>query len=113
MKIKLFIISLLGCFLACPAWGQADNTAMKATAAGVFDQLDTEDKYIENIQSSDLYILPFGIRKTISNNEFSIAVSNAVSKGNYIEMTAFEKHFIRNVLRAGCQRLRMFHRFPD
>jgi len=91
MKIKLYIISLLGCFLAYQASGQADNNSLRATAAGVFDKLDTDKRYVEDITSSDLNVLPFGMRKTISNNEFAIAISSVKSNGDYVEMTAFAR----------------------
>ena len=91
MKIRLFIFSFLSCLLAYPALAQIENDAMLRNAIGVFDQLDTEAKYVEDITSSDLNVLPFGMRKTISNNEFAVAISNVKSNGDYVELTAFAR----------------------
>ena len=91
MKIKFLIISLWSCLLAYPVFGQADNNSLKTTAASTFDQLDADGRYAEDMTSSDLNVLPFGIRKTISNNEFAIAISQVKSNGDYVELTAFAR----------------------
>ena len=62
-----------------------------AEAEKVFTELDKSGKYCEELNTSELQMLPVGLKQTISNIEFSIAVSNISLLETHAELTVFAR----------------------
>ena len=68
---------------------QQEEHAMKI--AGVFAKLDKENRYAERLTYADMNVLPLGFKQTISNNEFSIAISSIRFMDSHAEVTLFAR----------------------
>lgn len=79
----LFYISLK------PVELKADD--MRTQAESVFNELDKSGKYCEELNNSELQTLPVGLKQTISNNEFTIAVSSIRFLETHAELTVFAR----------------------
>ncbi|MDR1783888.1 MAG: hypothetical protein LBR13_06490 [Dysgonamonadaceae bacterium] len=91
MKIRILLIGLL-IFLASSVIAEVTgNEESLARIAEVFGKMDVENKYTEMLTYSDLTSLPLGMKKTVSNNEFSVAVSNMLLYDDYVELTMFAR----------------------
>jgi hypothetical protein len=78
-------------FLQLHAQGTASGDFSTQKIAETFAALDQENKYAEQMIQSELNVLPMGMRKTINNNEFAIAVSSARFYSTYAELTMFAR----------------------
>jgi hypothetical protein len=63
----------------------------KAQAIAAVQQLDQTNNYIDNLTPDDLNELPVGLRKTVNNITYKIAISNAVFHATHAELTVFAK----------------------
>jgi hypothetical protein len=60
------------------------------TAAGLFQYLDSQNKYKEgDFTAEDLAVLPVGIKKTLGNQQIEVGFLKAAFYSNYAELTAF------------------------
>jgi hypothetical protein len=59
--------------------------------AQTFAALDAENKYTEQLTYSDMNTLPLGMKKTINNNELTVAASNIRYHEKYAELTLFAR----------------------
>jgi hypothetical protein len=92
MKLLFYLIVSLASFTVFAA-----NTAeeeLKHKIAATFAELDAKNNYSEMLTYSDLNSLPLGLKKTVGNNEFTVAVSNARYFDNYAELTLFARMWI-------------------
>lgn len=56
----------------------------------------TENKLLQKLLGGELIELPVGIRKTIGNNTYTLAISEVIAHPNYIECTAYLKAELTN-----------------
>ena len=90
MKKILFIILLLSS--ACGfAQNANDAISLYNKANHVFTAIESSNSYTEFLNTDDLMELPVGIKKTMNNIEYTIAISSAVFHENYAEITAFAR----------------------
>ena len=81
---------LLLCFSAANTKGNfADSAAIKSMAISAVQKVEMSDKWLESLQPDDLNELPVGLRRTINNITYKIAVSSAVFHAGYAELTVF------------------------
>ena len=95
MKTKLFLSIMLILFasvlqLKASESGMAEGVSI-SQAQQVFGGLDASGNYVEDLASSDLNVLPIGMKKTIGNTEFTIAVSSVVFGLTHAEITIFAR----------------------
>ncbi|MDR3219226.1 MAG: hypothetical protein LBU22_09690 [Dysgonamonadaceae bacterium] len=93
MKQKVLFIVYLSCISIFQAMANPaeEKDMSKETIAATFAELDAQNKYTEQLSHADMNVLPLGMKKTVSNNEFSVAISNAKLYGNYAELTVFAR----------------------
>ncbi|GHV58791.1 hypothetical protein FACS1894182_11860 [Bacteroidia bacterium] len=91
MKKKLLL--MIGCWilLALPAMAETWANDSTEQIAKMFAELDRENKYTDQLTYSDMTVLPLGMKKTINNNELTIAVSNVRCYEKYAELTLFAR----------------------
>ena len=66
--------------------------AYRARAENATNEVDKANSYVDYLQPSDIYRLPVGFKKKIGTGfEITIAVSSAIFKPNYAELTVFAK----------------------
>ncbi|MFH6950939.1 hypothetical protein ACHRV6_20775 [Flavobacterium sp. FlaQc-51] len=58
-------------------------------ATASIDKIDVSDLWIDKLSNQDLVQLPVGIRKTISNVQYSIGITKAVFSPEYTTLTVF------------------------
>ncbi|OMQ09540.1 hypothetical protein [[Flexibacter] sp. ATCC 35103] len=58
-------------------------------ATASIDKIDVSDLWIDKLSNQDLVELPVGIRKTISNVQYSIGITKAVFSPEYTTLTVF------------------------
>ncbi len=64
----------------------------RAMANRATKELDLSNHYVDYLQPSDIYKLPVGFKKKIGNgSEITIAVSSAIFKPTYAELTVFAR----------------------
>jgi len=92
MKKTLLIAYFLG-LLFLPVYAESPDFCAFSVQniAKIFAALDAENKYTKQLDSSELYIFPMGIKKTVNDNEYSIAISNIRFYPDYAEMTIFAR----------------------
>lgn len=66
---------------------QTENNQGKAMAS--FAKIEQTDRWVNNFSNQDLVELPIGIRKTISNVQYSIGVTKATFTPEYTQLTVF------------------------
>lgn len=87
-KISLiFFILFLGQYLSAQITG--DNNQQRFEAAKVFAQLDQSGNYTEELSIADLNVLPMGLSRTLSNINYSVAVSSIVTLPDHVKLTVF------------------------
>src|ERR1044072_8144632 len=69
----------------------ADSAAIKAMAISAVEKVEQSDKWLETLQPDDLNELPIGLRRTVSNITYKVAISSAVFHETYAELTVFAK----------------------
>ncbi len=62
-----------------------------AEAIEVFNNLDHSGRYCEELKTTGLQTLPVGLKQTISNNEFSIAISSIKLLETHAELTVYAR----------------------
>ncbi|SFD45119.1 hypothetical protein SAMN05518672_1023 [Chitinophaga sp. CF118] len=66
------------------------DTSMSAQiAAALFDEIDKENNYVEDITPDDLQKLPIGNKRTLSNVEYTVGITQVKMNPTYAEFTAF------------------------
>lgn len=96
MKYFCFCLLLLLCFSVAKAGDGdeqyfADSAAIKSMAISAVEKVEQSDKWLEMLQPDDLNELPVGLRRTINNITYKIAISSAVFHETYAELTVFAK----------------------
>lgn len=69
----------------------ADSAAIKSMAISAVQKVEQSDKWLEMLQPDDLNELPVGLRRTINNITYKVAISSAVFHETYAELTVFAK----------------------
>jgi len=69
----------------------ADSAAIKSMAISAVQKVEQSDKWLETLQPDDLNELPVGLRRTINNITYKVAISSAVFHETYAELTVFAK----------------------
>ncbi|MDR1369479.1 MAG: hypothetical protein LBJ72_05035 [Dysgonamonadaceae bacterium] len=64
---------------------------VRAEAEQVFEKLDQSGKYCEELNNSELQTLPVGLKQTIGNSEFTVAVSSIKFLETHAEFTVFAR----------------------
>jgi hypothetical protein len=68
----------------------AQDTNETKTAANVsFNKIEASQRWVNNFSNQDLVELPIGIRKTVSNTQYSIGVTKATFTSEYTKLTVF------------------------
>ncbi len=80
----LFFISLL--FQKSYAQGTENN---KGKAEASFTKIEQTDRWVNNFSNQELVELPIGIRKTVSNVQYSVGVTKATFSPEYTTLTVF------------------------
>lgn len=96
MKYFCFCLLLLLCFSVAKAGDGdeqyfADSAAIKSMAISAVQKVEQSDKWLEMLQPDDLNELPVGLRRTINNITYKVAISSAVFHETYAELTVFAK----------------------
>jgi hypothetical protein len=81
---------LLILFLVAVSNAQVVNET-KAAATASFNKIEASDRWVNSFSNQDLVELPIGIRKTISNTQYSIGITKAVFTPEYTVLTVFCK----------------------
>jgi hypothetical protein len=63
----------------------------KAAAAVSFDKIEASQRWVNSFSNQDLVELPIGIRKTVSNTQYSIGITKAIFTPEYTTLTVFCK----------------------
>ncbi|OQP42736.1 hypothetical protein A4H97_11255 [Niastella yeongjuensis] len=71
--------------------GFADSAAIKSMAISAVEKVEQAEKWLEMLQPDDLNELPVGLRRTINNITYKVAISSAVFHETYAELTVFAK----------------------
>ncbi|AEV98065.1 hypothetical protein Niako_1701 [Niastella koreensis GR20-10] len=69
----------------------ADSAKVKEVANGAVQKVDDLGRWLESIQPNDLNELPIGLKKTLSNVTYKLAISSAVFHETYAELTIYAK----------------------
>ena len=69
----------------------ADSVRVKEVANAAVSKCDEMNKWLESLQPDDLNELPVGLKKTISNVTYKLAISSAVFHETFAELTVFAK----------------------
>ncbi|MDL2251982.1 hypothetical protein LJC12_03945, partial [Odoribacter sp. OttesenSCG-928-J03] len=94
MKVfKLLIIVLFLLYNMSVFAASVEMSAGKSKAVSIFGQVDVSDNYTESLLGlflpDEARILPLGIKRTIGNVEYSIAISKIKFGKEYSELTAW------------------------
>ncbi len=89
-------LSLLICLLSaslCHAQSikNADGATIRNMAANTVAQLDQNNHYTDFLTQADLNELPVGLKRTVNNITYKLAISSAVFHPTYAELTIFAK----------------------
>ncbi|MDR2008948.1 MAG: hypothetical protein LBQ22_00505, partial [Bacteroidales bacterium] len=89
-QIKVFVLGLVVCFsylLPMKAWGEAMETSK---AMSVFAALDSIGNFYDKLTAASLFNLPAGVKRTLGNVEYSIAISGVkYATNDYAELTIY------------------------
>lgn len=69
----------------------ADSVKVKEVANAAVQRVDDMNHWLESLQPDDLNELPVGLKKTISNVTYKLAISSAVFHETFAELTVFAK----------------------
>ncbi|OQP49763.1 hypothetical protein A4H97_28140 [Niastella yeongjuensis] len=67
----------------------ADSADLRSAAISAVQKVEKSNKWVEMLQPSDVNELPVGLRRTINNVTYKIAVSSAIFREKYTELTAY------------------------
>jgi hypothetical protein len=83
------------CLLLILFWFTLSNAQVvnetKAAAAVSFDKIEASQRWVNSFSNQDLVELPIGIRKTVSNTQYSIGITKAIFTPEYTTLTVFCK----------------------
>ena len=87
-KINLSALFLL--FTIFNSYGQDIAPTKELNAASnSIEKIEAGDRWVDHFSNQDLVELPIGIRKTISNVQYSIGITKAVFSPEYTTLTVF------------------------
>src|SRR4051812_10681718 len=69
----------------------ADSAKVKEIANGAVQKVDELGRWMESLQPDDLNELPIGLKRTLSNVTYKLAISSAVFHETYAELTIYAK----------------------
>lgn len=69
----------------------SDSTRLKSQAQIAVQKVDDNGKWLNVLMPDDLNELPIGLKKTVSNITYKLAVSSVVARENYSELTVFAR----------------------
>ncbi|MBO9202162.1 MULTISPECIES: hypothetical protein [Niastella] len=67
----------------------SDSGDIRSAAISAVQKVEKSNRWIESLQPSDVNELPVGLRRTINNITYKIAVSSAIFREKYTELTAY------------------------
>lgn len=76
------------------ASAQGDPDALRREAAGVFARLDQLNNFIDQLSLVDMNQLPVGLKRTVSNVEYALAVSSIQFFAEYAELAVWGRVII-------------------
>jgi hypothetical protein len=82
------LLLCLLCMLPIRAASETDGQE-KQKAMSAFDVLDRSNNYHEQLTVADLNNLPMGIKRTLGNVEYTVAVSGYVHTGDHAELRIY------------------------
>ncbi|MBC6111312.1 hypothetical protein H7U22_12870 [Pedobacter sp. CCM 8938] len=92
VRLLSFIISFLCIsFSYAQSSKNSDSAKVKRFAINAVAQLDQNNHYTEYLNPTDLNELPIGLKRTVNNITYKIAISSAVFHSTYAELTVFAK----------------------
>jgi hypothetical protein len=93
VKTKILFITCLFGLLALPSFAaeQGTNEMSRDSIRAAFAKMDADNKYTDQLSYVDMNVLPIGIKQTISNNEFTLAISSMRLYERYAEVTVFAR----------------------
>ncbi|MDR3060521.1 MAG: hypothetical protein LBU57_00215, partial [Dysgonamonadaceae bacterium] len=91
MKKTVFFYCILCIFFHFPSNAENDRTGILAEAVSIFEKVDGSGQSLEKLTLSNLQTLPVGLKQTIGNIEFTIAVSSMRLLETHAEMTVFAR----------------------
>ncbi|MDR1153524.1 MAG: hypothetical protein LBL04_02340 [Bacteroidales bacterium] len=71
------------------AQSQGESSRQRTEAAGVFAQIEQSGNYTEELSIADLNTLPMGMSRTLSNINYTVAVSSVVTHSDHVQLTVF------------------------
>ncbi|WP_374175268.1 hypothetical protein [Flavobacterium tructae] len=88
VKIQLSVLFIM--LSVVFSYGQ-DITAPKelGAASSAIEKIEASDRWVDQFSNQDLVELPIGIRKTVSNVQYSIGITKAVFSPEYTTLTVF------------------------
>jgi hypothetical protein len=89
-NVKKYYVLVLIIFSGVLAHAQVANET-KAAATVSFDRIEASQRWVNSFSNQDLVELPIGIRKTVSNTQYSIGITKAVFSPEYTTLTVFCK----------------------
>lgn len=89
MRFIIPILLLFACSLPVMAGDRADIKLDLGTALSVFDELDRNQNYIDDLAAGNLTKLPVGQKRTLSNVEYTVGITQVKFHPEYAEFTAF------------------------
>ena len=90
--IPTYITLFLSFFLIANIQAQnSDSTRLKSQAQIAVQKVDDHGKWLNVLMPDDLNELPIGLKKTVSNITYKLAVSSVVAHESYSELTVFAR----------------------
>ncbi|WP_421498032.1 hypothetical protein [Flavobacterium columnare] len=88
MKKILSLVLWLTYLFVLPTFGQqTQNNKGKAEAS--FAKIEKSDRWVNSFSNQELVELPIGIRKTVSNVQYSVGITKATFSPEYTTLTVF------------------------
>lgn len=94
MKYHYTLLLTLILFLTAPLLSKAqdsDSERLRSQAQMAVQKVDDDGKWLALLTPADLNELPVGLKRTINNVTYKLAVSSAVVHQNYSELTVFAR----------------------
>src|SRR5688500_14845933 len=91
-RLSIFIVCFF-CITLLHAQSNANLDSAKVLdfARNAVAQLDENNNYVEFLTPSELEELPIGLKRTVNNITYKIAISSAVFHPTYAELTVYAK----------------------
>ena len=86
-------LAIINCQLSIKSFANDTlvNNDYRSRAITAMNELDKSNHYVESLTSEALNELPIGLKRTISNVTYKIAIANAIFYNDHAELTAFAK----------------------